>query len=71
MSFKIGGANNNSAPFDLNFDLLHRGIFMKERKGTPWQGVKVGTLGGQNERNSSYVRLAHTSILVCVLFQSA
>ena len=26
------------------------------------QGVKVGTLGRQNERNSSYVRLAHTSI---------
>ena len=26
------------------------------------QGVKVGTLGRQNERNSSYIRLAHTSI---------
>ena len=26
------------------------------------QGFKVGTLGRQNERNSSYVRLAHTSI---------
>ena len=26
------------------------------------QGVKVGTLGRQNERNSSSVRLAHTSI---------
>ena len=26
------------------------------------QGVKVGTLGRQNERNSSYVRLAHTSL---------
>ena len=26
------------------------------------QGVKVGPLGGQNERNSTYVRLAHTSI---------
>ena len=37
------------------------------------QGVKVGTLGRQNERNSSYVRLAHTSIfglclmLVCLM----
>ena len=31
------------------------------------------SLGRQNERNSSYVRLAHTSIfgLVCVLCQSA
>ena len=27
------------------------------------QGVKVGTLGRQNERNRSYVRLAHTSII--------
>ena len=26
------------------------------------QGVKVGMLGRQNESNSSYVRLAHTSI---------
>ena len=26
------------------------------------QGVKVGTFGRLNERNSSYVRLAHTSI---------
>ena len=26
------------------------------------QGVKVGTFGRQNERNSSYVRLTHTSI---------
>ena len=26
------------------------------------QGVKVVTLGRQNDRNSSYVRLAHTSI---------
>jgi len=38
-----------------------------------FQGVKVGTLGRQNERNSSYVRLAHTSIfglcfmLVCLM----
>ena len=37
------------------------------------QGVKVGTLGRQNERNSSYVRLAHTStfglcfISVCLM----
>ena len=31
--------------------------------GEPWrQGVKVGTLGRQNERNSIYVRLTHTSI---------
>ena len=30
-------------------------------KGWP-QGVKVGTLGRQNERNSRYFRLAHTSI---------
>ena len=35
------------------------------------QGAKVGTLGRQNERHSSYVRLAHTSkfglcfMLVC------
>ena len=28
------------------------------------QGTKVGTLGRQNERNSSYVRLAHISISV-------
>ena len=37
------------------------------------QGVKVGTLSRQNERKSSYVRLAHTSIFglcfmsVCLL----
>ena len=28
----------------------------------PEQGVQVTMLGRQNERNSSYVRLAHTSI---------
>ena len=33
------------------------------------QGVKVGSLGRQNERNSSYVRFA--LYLVCVLCQSA
>ena len=32
------------------------------------QGVKVGTSGRQNERNSNYVRLAHTSIFgLCFL----
>ena len=37
------------------------------------QGIKVETQGRQNERNSSYVRLAHTSLfglcfmLVCLL----
>ena len=34
---------------------------MVQRQGLA-QGVEVGTLGGQNERNSSYVRLAYTSI---------
>ena len=36
------------------------------------QGVKVGTLSRQNEINSSYVRLAYTSIfgLFCVLCKS-
>ena len=31
-------------------------------KMSDYQGVKVGSLGRQNERNISYVRLAHTSI---------
>ena len=32
------------------------------------QGVKVVMLGRQNERNSSYVRLAHTSIFgLCLM----
>ena len=34
------------------------------------QGIKVGMLGRQNERNSSYVRLAHTSIFGLFLCQS-
>ena len=33
------------------------------------QGVKVVMLGRQNERNSSYVRLAHTSFFgLCFMF---
>ena len=37
-------------------------IFLNECQHCRAQGVKVGTLGRQNEKNSSYVRLAHTFI---------
>ena len=51
---------------------MHHGgnLDMAQRQGLA-QGVEVGTLGGQNERNSSYVRLAHTSIFGLFLCQSA
>ena len=47
----------------------HRNIWTLQNSSFPIQtqfsqnqGVKVGTLGRQNERNISYVRLAHTSL---------